>query len=141
MPGMGLDPAGGFGAGWYTPAQAAAPLPATDSAVRLVDPLTGDYSRNADGTFAQVTPLEQRVLWALRTKLGTSSELRDGGISAPGKVSETFESEATHAVQQALAPLGSDVTLVGVSVDRSTSPPRLTITFSDPNGDLQTVTP
>lgn len=138
--GMGTGAMGGFAFGYSAPGTAPAPLPPTTDATRLVDPMTGDYAREASGAFSQASSLAQRVLFLLRTSLGSSSEAPAKGMVLPSKTGDHFEAEMTDAVKLALAPLGDQVTIVSITFDRSRRNPVTTVTFSDPQGTAQTVT-
>lgn len=140
MNGAGLSPAGTTPAGKRFPfTGSAAPLPGTTTGVRFVDPLTKDYARNADGTFVAISPLLQRVVWSVCTKLGSSSEVPSGGIDLPDTIGEDFVPLMRSRVQEALAPLGSDIDLISIDVDVSASRPLTTIKFRDPLGTEQSV--
>lgn len=141
MPGFGGAPYGSMPFGFYTAGSSLpVPLDPATTGARLVDPITGDYRIAADGNFTEVSPLVQRVVYLLRTALRSSSEVPTVGFDAPDKIGDGFESAAISAVYAALAPLGSDVTINSVTVDRSTRNPLITVSFSDPNGTTWQVT-
>lgn len=141
MPGFGAAPFGAMPFGFYSVGSALpVPLDPATTGARLVDPMTGDFRIASDGNFTEVSPLVQRVVYLLRTALRSSSEAPTLGFDAPDKIGDGFESQAVAAVYAALAPLGSDVTIESVTVDRSTRNPLITVSFSDPLGNTWTVT-
>lgn len=137
--GAGVSAAGRVQAGYHTIDSAAAPLAPTAAATRLVDPLARDYSRDSSGAFLPATKALQRVLLALMTRLGSSSEASGMGILAPGAITGTFDADVRAAVDAALAPLGADISIASVDVNHSTHPPAVTVQFWA-NGELQAVT-
>lgn len=141
MPGFGLSPFGAMPFGFYSAGSSLpTPLDPATTAARLVDPMTGDFRITSAGNFTEVSPLVQRVVYLLRTALRSSSEAPTLGSDYPDKIGDGFATQATAAVYAALVPLGSDVKVEAVTVDRSTRNPLITVTFSDPLGNTWTVT-
>lgn len=138
--GFGLGSLGAMPFGFSSPGAAPAPLPATESGVRLVDPMTGDLTRESSGAFTQAGQLLQRVLFLLRTEFRSSSVFPQDGLERPTKISETFLADTRSRVATALSPLGSDVTLISVTVSLATRPPLITVSYQDPNGNVEAVT-
>lgn len=73
---------------------------------RLLDPTTGDYSLDAStGRFAQTTPLRQRIVIIATTLRGSSTVLRELGLSRGGKLDASAEVRFRADVRRAFRQL------------------------------------
>ena len=71
-----------------------------------MNPATGDYEQDlVTGQFAQMPPLRQRVVLALRTLLRSSAAVPTMGVELPRKMGTTYAAEVRNAVLVALRQL------------------------------------
>ena len=133
MAGLGLFPVGStpFGAG--TPVEATAPPTAIPELANFLDPRTGDYVVQADGSYQRMPVVRHRVLMLVKTELGSAAPEPDIGLRLPQKMDQSFEQRARQAVTRALAPISSeDMHIDGIPVERSgMGRADITIEFTD----------
>lgn len=99
--GFGLDAFGTAPFGIGTPV-AAQPLPTGPAGSRYIGSVSGDYQVGPGGQLAQMPPLRQRVLLAVRT-VKRSATLTPGlGIKMPTKLDGKTVVNVTNAVRSAL---------------------------------------
>lgn len=133
--GLGFGPLGTIGAGApYADAQTG-PISATTIGARLIG-TNGDYALDSDGQWAQATDTMQRVLWAVRTAIGGSTEAADHGIHTPETVSDSIAIEMRSAVVAALRR-HADVNVLDVQVEVVSGVPITRVTYLGPEGEEQ----
>lgn len=102
MAGLGSAPVGIFPFGLGTPVEAAVPTTGTPGS-RYLNPSSGDYEIDSTtGGMAQMPPVRQRVLLALKTLRGSSSVLSDFGLRLPRKIDQSIDARMRDAVRVAL---------------------------------------
>lgn len=141
MIGLGGFPIGStpFGAG--TPAEATAPSDDSPELANFIDPRTGDYVVQADGSYQRMPITRQRVMMLVSTRLGSAVE-QDVGIRLPDKIDPSFPQRVREAVLEALLPIGDDIRVDSVTtVVIGTGRADITIAYTDlTTGNSDTVT-
>jgi phage baseplate assembly protein W len=128
-----------FGAG--TPAEAIAPSDDSPELSNFIDPRTGDYVVNEDGSYQRMPITRQRVMMLVSTRLGSAVE-QDIGIKLPEKIDQSFPQRVREAVLEALLPIGEDIRIDSVTTNViGTGRADITVAYTDlTTGNSDTVT-
>ncbi len=116
----------GTGSGPYgtgTPATATVPAPPGPDAGKYISHVTGDYEREADGSYKRMPRIRQRVVLALGTIAGSSSVLPKLGTKFPDKIDDSFDYRVKAEVQRALLDLtnSGEIRIDAITIERPNS--------------------
>ena len=133
---MGSAP---FGAGTPTPANV--PPEGTAELANFIDQ-SGDYVVAEDGSYQRMPVVRQQVLLLLRTELGSAAHEPEVGLELPQKMDQSFEQRARGAVLSALEPIGDDIRIDAIPVERiPTGRADITVEYTDlTTGNADTLT-
>jgi phage baseplate assembly protein W len=86
--------------------------------------------------------VRQQVLLLLRTELGSAAHEPEVGLRLPQKMDQSFEQRARGAVLTALEPIGDDIRIDAIPVERiPTGRADITVEYTDlTTGNADTVT-
>lgn len=119
MIGLGLFPVGGTAFGAGTPDAAAAPPADIPEQANFLDPATGDYVVQDDGSYQRMPLVRHQVMMCLRTVRGSAVHEPDVGLELPTRMDQTFEQRVKGAVILALGIVGDNLRLDNVTTVRS----------------------
>lgn len=142
MIGLGVSLMGSapFGAG--TPDEATAPPADIPERANFIDPRTGDYVVQDDGSYQRMPVVRQQVLLLLKTERDSAAAAPDIGLDLPRRMDQSFEQRARGSVLMALEPIGNDVRIDAVPVERiGTGRADITVEYTDlTTGNAETIT-
>lgn len=142
MIGLGGFSAGTLAAGAGSPDAATVPPADAPELANYLNPTTGDYVLQEDGSNQRMPLQRHRVLMLVKTKRGSAAPLPDVGLALPVKMDQSFEQRTRGNVVMALEPIGDDIRIDAVPVERTgMGRADITVAFTDlTTGNAETVT-
>lgn len=142
MAGFGTAPIGSTPFGFGTPVAATPPPSVVPEAANYVNFRTRDYEVDGENELRRMPISRHRVLMLLSTRLGSAAHLPTIGLRLPSKIGQSFQQEVDQAVRDALAPIGADIRIDGVTaVTTIVGRAEITVSFTDlTTGNSETVT-
>jgi len=140
--GLGAFQLGSTPFGDGTPVAILAPPDDLPELANFIDPRTGDYVVNEDGSYQRMPLNRQRVMMLVSTKLGSAAPEPTVGLKLPDKIDQSFPQRVREAVLEALLPIGDDIRIDAVTTNViGTGRADITIEFTDlTTGNSDTLT-